>query len=148
MPDQNAAEATTLDAPQGKHEAQTLSLTGSASPQTVPGNVPGYDILAESGSGGMGVVYKAHHRSLNRVVALKMILSGSHAGPMELVRFRQEAETVARLQHPNVVQIHEVGAHAGHSYLALEYVEGGSLAQKTAGLPQPPGSAPPPTSTG
>jgi serine/threonine protein kinase len=106
-------------------------------PATLPA-VPGYEILGKLGRGGMGIVYKAHHQHLNRLVALKMILGGSHASPTELVRFRQEAETVARLQHPNIVQIYEVGAHAGHSYLALEYVEGGSLAKKTARIPQPP----------
>src|SRR5262249_37506127 len=106
-----------------------------------PASVPGYDILAEVGRGGMGVVYKAHHRNLNRIVALKMVLAGSHAGPLELVRFRQEAETVARLQHPNIVQIYEVGAHGGHSYRAVEFAEGGPLAQKAAGLPQPPRDA-------
>jgi WD40 repeat protein len=108
---------------------------------SLPADVPGYDVLAEVGRGGMGVVYKARHRGLNRLVALKMLLTGSHAGPGELARFRQEAETVARLQHPNIVQVYEVGAHNGLPYLALEYVGGGNLAQRTAGAPQPPRDA-------
>jgi WD40 repeat protein len=90
-------------------------------------NVPGYEILGELGRGGMGVVYKARHLALNRLVALKMILSGSHAGTDDLARFRNEAEAVARVQHPNLVQIYEVGEHEGRPYFALEYVDGGSL---------------------
>ena len=108
-------------------------------PERGPGRVlvPGYQIERAIGRGGMGVVYKALHLSLKRSVALKMVLGGGHAGPRELARFRIEAEAVARLQHPNIVQIHEIGEARGHPYCALEFVEGGNLADKLNGKPMP-----------
>jgi WD40 repeat protein len=95
--------------------------------------VPGYEILRVLGRGGMGVVYQARHLALKRIVALKMILAGGHAGPQELARFRLEAEAVARLQHPNIVQVFEVGESEGHPFCALEFVDGGTLASKING---------------
>lgn len=103
--------------------------------------VPGYEIECAVGRGGLGVVYKARHLTLKRTVALKMMLSGGHAGPDELARFGTEAEAVARLQHPNIVQIHEVGAADGRPYCALEFVEGGTLAALLNGRPLPAGEA-------
>src|SRR5437762_4163585 len=99
--------------------------------------VPGYEVLGELGRGGMGVVYKARHLRLNRVVALKMILAGGHAGADERHRFQTEAEAVARLQHPGIVQIHEVGEHGGLPFLSLEFCPGGSLEKKLNGIPLP-----------
>ncbi len=113
------------------------SLLGSAGAAEELPQIPGYEILGLLGRGGMGVVYKARHVSLNRIVALKMISAGAGAGPEECARFRTEAEAVARLQHPNIVQIYEVGQHQGRPYFALEFVDGGTLAQKVAGKPQP-----------
>ncbi|HZT83779.1 MAG TPA: protein kinase [Gemmataceae bacterium] len=100
--------------------------------------VAGYDILEELGRGGMGVVYKAKQVGLDRLVALKMILAGAHAGPHELARFRSEAAAVARLQHPNIVQVYEVGEQEGRPYFSLEFVEGTSLAHALDGVPHPP----------
>jgi tetratricopeptide (TPR) repeat protein len=100
--------------------------------------VPGYEIIGELGRGGMGVVYLARQVDLKRRVAIKMILAGVHADPRELARFRTEAEAVARLQHPNVVQIYEVvDDREGRPCFALELVEGGNLAQTQAGAPWP-----------
>src|SRR5207247_9839893 len=111
------------------------SRDGSATAPSEPPlpSIPGYAIEAVLGRGGMGVVYKARHQSLKRTVALKMVLAGDHAGPRELARFRIEAEAVARLQHPNIVQIHEVGEAGGHPYCALEVVEGGDRGERVDG---------------
>jgi len=98
-------------------------------------SIPGYTLLGELGRGGMGVVYQAQQVKLKRVVALKMVLGGAVAGPQQLQRFRAEAEAVARLQHPNIVQVYEVGEHDGLPYFSLEYCAGGGLAQRLDGTP-------------
>ena len=96
-----------------------------------------YELLAEVARGGMGVVYRARQVALKRTVALKMIRSDVGADPGRMVRFQTEAEAVARLSHPNIVQIFEVGRHEGQPFLSLEFMAGGSLQNRLAGTPLP-----------
>jgi tRNA A-37 threonylcarbamoyl transferase component Bud32 len=105
---------------------------GRAAPE-----IAGYEVLDELGRGGMGVVYKARQVLLDRPCALKMILAGSHAGPEAAVRFLAEAAAVARIEHPNVVQIRHIGEAGGLPYFELEYVEAGSLDRRINGTPWP-----------
>jgi WD40 repeat protein/thiol-disulfide isomerase/thioredoxin len=103
--------------------------------------VPGHEVLGELGRGGMGVVYRARHVGLNRLVALKMIRAGALADEQEISRFRSEAEAVARLQHPNIVQVYEVGEQVGLPYFSLEFCSGGDLATHLGGAPLPAAEA-------
>jgi tetratricopeptide (TPR) repeat protein len=112
--------------------------TGAGGEAVGPAVVPGYRVLGVLGKGGMGVVYKAEDTALHRLVALKMILYGDYAGPEERRRFQAEAEAVARLQHPNIIQVYEVGEHNGLPYFSLELCSGGSLEKQLDGTPWAP----------
>jgi eukaryotic-like serine/threonine-protein kinase len=113
-----------------------LISAGDSLPQ-----IPGYKVEAVLGRGGVGVVYQAKHLKLNRYVALKMLLSGAYADPHELARFTREAEAVASLRHAHIVQVYDVGELDGKPYFTMEIMEGGSLAQKLAGMPLPTAQA-------
>src|SRR5262245_60262341 len=118
-----------------------IAVPATATETPVPGDpsvVPGYEVQGELGRGGMGVVYLARDARLDRPVALKMILAGKHATSDELARFLSEAEAVAALRHPHIVQIYEVGRHDGLPFFTLEYVPGGSLAARLKGQSLPP----------
>ena len=90
-------------------------------------HMPGYEILGELGRGGMGVVYKAKQLRLSRIVALKMLLHPEDADPSDVIRFRSEAEAVAAVKHPHIVQVHEFGLHEGDPFFTMEFLNGGNL---------------------
>jgi WD40 repeat protein/tetratricopeptide (TPR) repeat protein/predicted Ser/Thr protein kinase len=112
---------------------------GVPHPEQVPSiSVPGYQVLRLLGRGAMGVVYLARQIQADRQVALKMVLYGEYADVEDRERFRREARAVARLQHPNIVQVYEVSEHNGMPYFSMEYCAGGNLGEKLNGAPMPP----------
>jgi serine/threonine-protein kinase len=121
-------------------DASAPTLTGSALSAGRP-EIPGFKMLSMLGRGGMGIVYLARDTQLKRLVALKMVLAGPHSSEGSLGRFRAEAEAIARLQHPHIVQIFSWGEHNELPYLVMEYVAGGGLDRRIAGQPQPPDAA-------
>ncbi len=136
-PSQDAHDTPSSEIRSGP-QSERAAKDGQGQLRGHPSGIAGYEILGVLGQGAMGIVYKARQRGLKRVVALKMVPSGHYCGSAELTRFRLEAWTVAELQHPNIVQIYEVGEESGHQFFSLEYVEGGSLARKIDATPQPP----------
>jgi tetratricopeptide (TPR) repeat protein len=119
------------------------STTGAprSTQQVAHATLPGYELVSELGRGGMGVVYKAWQVGLRRFAAVKLLPRGAAARAQDRARFQVEAEAVARLHHPGIVQVYEVGEHEGLPFLAMEFVEGGSLHKKLAGTPLLPALA-------
>lgn len=137
MAPSESADSGGMFQPTLDYHADTQPGTGGPQSPARPIRTLGdYEVLGTLGRGGMGVVYKAQHRKLNRVVALKMVLQGAHASPDELARFLTEARAVAHLQHPNIVQIFDIGEMEGLPFFSLEFVDGSNLAKQLARQPQ------------
>jgi serine/threonine-protein kinase len=134
---EEARECLSATVTQGPDKDDVATVPASA---WLP-NVPGYEVLDVLGRGGMGVVYRARQLGFKRIVALKMIAAGAAADPAECRRFRIEAEAVARLRHPNIVQVHDIGEAGGCPYFSMEYLDGGSLARRTGAGPLSPREA-------
>ena len=143
-------ELNDAQAPQADDLDRTANFSGDdpdpayvihEAPPTGWPTIPGYDILERLGEGGMGVVYKARHFGLKRLVAVKMIRGGSQSRADQRKRFRTEAEAVARLRHPNILQIYDIGEAAGLPFVALELLDGGGLDDRLARTPQPANQA-------
>jgi hypothetical protein len=129
-----------LDRATGADSLPTLAL-GEVPPSQATSIPQGYEIECEIGRGGMGVVYRARQVALGRDVALKMLLHAGHTEQEGFGRFRTEAESLARLKHPGIVAIHEIGELSGLPFFAMEWCEGGSLDRKLGGKPMPPKEA-------
>jgi serine/threonine protein kinase len=140
LPSKDIHQAKTLPPPPSQRDKDSTNWDSQANRSSAT-LIPGYEILGVLGRGGMGIVYKARQVGLNRIVALKMILAGGHASHAELQRFHTEAEAVASLHHPNIVQIHDMGVRDGRPYFSLEYCDGGSLQGRLDGTPLSPQAA-------
>jgi tRNA A-37 threonylcarbamoyl transferase component Bud32/tetratricopeptide (TPR) repeat protein len=129
----NPSDATRTHDSGSQADHRPIGPAGAA-----PDRLADYEILSELGHGGMGVVYKARQRKLNRIVALKMVLAGARAKPATIARFRAEALAVARLDHPNIIQIYDIGEHDGLPFFSMEFVDGGGLDRKMDHKPMEP----------
>jgi serine/threonine-protein kinase len=133
----SARSADTADLGFRLHDQERTLLPSTGIDADSTSRIAGYEIIEVLGAGGMGIVYKARQPRLDRFVALKMIRAGAGALPEDIARFESEAKAVAAIEHPNIVRIFEIGEQDGLPYFSLEYLAGGSLAQKIGGVPQP-----------
>lgn len=146
-PPTSEMDAPTVDreqlgrAPRDAHPTSDDECDAAEPDQIARISIPGYELLGEIARGGMGVVYKARQVGTNRLVAIKMLLAGAHSRPKQRRRFLDEAEAVARLAHPNIVQIFDAGEADGLPFFAMEFCAGGSVADLQRGEPMPPSLA-------